>query len=293
MKTLTIFTPTYNRAHLLPKLYASLLQQSSKDFQWLVVDDCSQDNTEKLLEQWKNEHRIKIIYIKQPINGGKMRASNLAVSMVCTELFMCWDSDDYLANNAVEKIVSRWVSYSETKKDISGVIFPSTMLNAGVPLKYNIPQGLDKITLKELHTISNVNEANLVLRTDILKQYPFHVQDDENFITEDSVYHLLDRQYQMLFVYDQLTICEYQSDGYSKNIGIVMSQNPKGYAYYYNILSEDEYNVTQRNDFLKQYILFSRKAGFNTLQIIRRSSHPFGVLIRMIRMFFHQLKHNV
>ena len=52
MKTVTIITPTYNRAELLKNLYQSLEQQNNKDFEWLIVDDGSTDCTQEVVETY-------------------------------------------------------------------------------------------------------------------------------------------------------------------------------------------------------------------------------------------------
>ena len=83
---LTIFTPTYNRAYILPKLYESLIKQTNKNFIWLIVDDGSDDNTEDIIKKWKEENYIDIEYIKQH-NQGKHIAHNTGVDNCKTELF--------------------------------------------------------------------------------------------------------------------------------------------------------------------------------------------------------------
>ena len=105
--TITIFTPTYNRAYTLDKLYQSLVAQTSKDFCWLVVDDGSTDNTEQLIASYIDEGLLDIRYIKQE-NGGKQRAWNTAVANCTTELFYCLDSDDYFVPDAVESLLGAW-----------------------------------------------------------------------------------------------------------------------------------------------------------------------------------------
>ena len=107
MKTVTVFTPTYNRAYTLPKLYNSLCRQTSVDFMWLVVDDGSTDNTEELIKGWQEENKVLIEYHKQS-NGGKMRAHNLGVKLCNSELFFCVDSDDYISDVAIEHIIDYW-----------------------------------------------------------------------------------------------------------------------------------------------------------------------------------------
>lgn len=100
----TVFTPTYNRAYILNNLYQSLCRQSYGDFEWLIVDDGSTDNTEGLIASWLDESKISLCYIKQP-NGGKHRAINRGIQEANGNLFFIVDSDDYLADNAIERIL--------------------------------------------------------------------------------------------------------------------------------------------------------------------------------------------
>lgn len=108
MAFLTIFTPTYNRAHTLPRTYESLLAQDCKDFVWLVIDDGSQDNTAELIHGWQaQENGFEIQYIYKE-NGGMHTAHNTAYEHITTELNTCIDSDDKLAPGAVKKILKKW-----------------------------------------------------------------------------------------------------------------------------------------------------------------------------------------
>ncbi|MDB2050469.1 glycosyltransferase family 2 protein, partial [Clostridium perfringens] len=111
MKTLTIFTPSYNRAYCLHKCYESLCKQSYKDFDWLIIDDGSTDNTKELVEKWctrNNGFSIRYIYKN---NGGLHTAYNAAIENIETELSMCIDSDDYVPDDGVEKILKFWHKY--------------------------------------------------------------------------------------------------------------------------------------------------------------------------------------
>ena len=105
---LTIFTPTYNRRHILPRLYDSLCAQTSKDFVWLVVDDGSTDQTFELFEEWQKEKKINISFYQQK-NQGKSVAMNKGINECKTKLFTCVDSDDYLVNEAVNSILDTWM----------------------------------------------------------------------------------------------------------------------------------------------------------------------------------------
>ena len=120
MKTLTVFTPTYNRAHTLARTYKSLCNQTCNDFEWLVIDDGSVDNTEELVKGWIVEGRISIRYIKKE-NGGLHTGYTMAIANMETELNVCIDSDDFMPDNGVEIIVTTWKNECRGK-NLAGII---------------------------------------------------------------------------------------------------------------------------------------------------------------------------
>ena len=113
-KTLTIFTPAYNRAYTLHKCYESLKRQTNKNFKWMIIDDGSTDNTVDLVAKWKEKSDFEIIYIYKQ-NGGMHTAHNTAYENIYTELNMCIDSDDYLTDDAIDKILSFWEENKDEK----------------------------------------------------------------------------------------------------------------------------------------------------------------------------------
>lgn len=117
---LTIFTPAYNRAHTLPRTYESLCCQNCKDFIWLIVDDGSTDNTAELVQEWQErDNGFEIHYIYKE-NGGMHTAHNTAYANIHTELNICIDSDDMLAEGAVEKILNKWEEVKD--KGYAGIV---------------------------------------------------------------------------------------------------------------------------------------------------------------------------
>ena len=104
---ISVFTPSYNRAHTLPKLYTSLVAQTYSNFEWIIIDDGSNDNTEELVQKWIEEEKIRIIYKKQS-NNGKHIAMNYAVAIASGEFFTIVDSDDYLREDALEILMGAW-----------------------------------------------------------------------------------------------------------------------------------------------------------------------------------------
>ena len=117
----TVFTPTYNRAYIIENLYRSLQRQTCRDFEWLIVDDGSSDNTEEVIKGWQQEENdFPIRYYKKE-NGGKCKAINYGVDLAEGLLFFNVDSDDYLTNDAIEKVIS-WEEELPTDKKYCGVM---------------------------------------------------------------------------------------------------------------------------------------------------------------------------
>lgn len=127
MVKLTVFTPTYNRADLLVRGYEALKRQTSKDFLWMIVDDGSTDNTQSVVEHWMKETtEFEIRYIKKE-NGGLHTGYNTAIEHCDTELMVCVDSDDYMPDGAVEKILAFWKK--EGSEKYAGIVGLDADLN--------------------------------------------------------------------------------------------------------------------------------------------------------------------
>lgn len=228
---LTIFTPTYNRSYILPALYESLKKQDSHDFVWLIVDDGSTDNTKQLVSQWSSEGDINIHYYYQN-NAGKMAAHNYAVKKCSTELFFCVDSDDYLINNAVTKILTLW-NNTRFKETLSGIVAYRKMI--GLKNEEHSCFGTSKNRAKLRDCLHNYfGETALIFRTNILKKYEFPLIPGEKFISEMYIYNKIDDFYDMLVVKEDFVACQYQKDGYTQNLHKVIAQNPKGFILFFS-----------------------------------------------------------
>ncbi len=133
MALITVFTATYNRGWCLEKLYRSLQRQTCMDFEWLVVDDGSEDNTASLFADWMaQDNDFLIRYIKKE-NQGLNRALNDGLELCESRYFFKVDSDDYLTDDCIEKFKS-WIPQIDTDERFVGIgavqIDP-----AGKPLK--------------------------------------------------------------------------------------------------------------------------------------------------------------
>lgn len=217
---ITVFTPTYNRAYILPKLYKSLKRQTVKDFEWIVIDDESTDETESLIKKYISEnHDFEIKYEKQP-HGGKHRAFNKAVKMAKFDWFFCIDSDDYLSYDAIEKVL-HWIEINKSDKKI-GVISASRFdLDKNQPLSVpdilkNNP-GLKCFNYERSLFGLQLDRAE-IYRTDLLKSHPFPGYENEYFCTEGVVWDQIALDgYYTAFYPDSIYIGTYLSDGLTKN----------------------------------------------------------------------------
>lgn len=120
MPFITVFTPTYNRAYCLNKCYESLLRQTNKDFVWLIIDDGSTDDTQKLVHKWIEQTREFEIRYTYKENGGLHTGYNAAIEQLDTELAICVDSDDYLVDDAIERIADFWQENNDGK--VAGIV---------------------------------------------------------------------------------------------------------------------------------------------------------------------------
>ena len=202
MPILTVFTPTYNRAHTLPRVFERLRAQTSPDFVWLVIDDGSTDNTADLVSIWKSSAGFAVHYLHQQ-NRGKHNAHNTAVALAETELFTILDSDDELLPEAVENITSAWKGTSEVeRKRIAGIwtlcVDPAGNLVGG-PLKQPV---LD-CSLQELRYKHNIDQEMLAsFSTAALRQYPFPETPPGAcpYIPEGYVWMRMTRTYEFRFL---------------------------------------------------------------------------------------------
>lgn len=230
MIRLTVFTPAYNRAHTIGRTYQSLCDQNCKEFIWLIIDDGSSDNTAELVKGWQqrdNGFEIRYVY-KQ--NGGMHTAHNTAYENIDTELNVCIDSDDALAEGAVEKILMKWDSCKAG--DVAGIIGLDADMNTGKVIGTPFPEGMEYTTLHGFYDAGGSGDKKLVYRTDIMKVLPpYPVFPGEKYVSLGYKYQLCDENYVLAAMNEVLCNVEYQADGSSNNMLRQYLRNPNGFAF--------------------------------------------------------------
>ena len=229
----SVFTPTYNRAYIIETLYNSLKNQTFKDFEWIVIDDGSTDNTAELFERiLADKHDFPIIY-KRIENRGKHYAVNLGVNIASGRLFFIVDSDDYLPDDSLKSvlIIEKSIN-SEKKREYAGVAglkgrnehsyFGSTFVGDYMDSTY-----LDA-------PFKNIRgDKSEVYYTYLLKKYPFPVFENERFIPESVVWNVIAADgYKLRYFNEIVYYCDYLDDGLTKQGDKKYKTIPKGYGLY-------------------------------------------------------------
>lgn len=250
----TVFTPTYNRATVISRTFESLQQQKSRDFEWLIVDDGSTDNTEAIVTGFQRHSTFPIRYYKVP-HGGKHRAYNAGLKLAIGELFFVVDSDDSLTKDSLSVITSV-AGMLRDRDDICGIIALKENKDGAI---YGTPMPHEPVinSLKEFLDCCKDGERSFVFKTEIARKYPFPEIEGEYFVTESVVYERLGKDWGFLIINESLTICEYQSDGLSSNIYNLMLANPIGYMIYHCQRIENSKSLIQAIRHTLRYVAFN------------------------------------
>lgn len=276
MKTLTVFTPTYNRAYCLDQCYESLKRQTNQDFLWLIIDDGSTDNTKTLVEGWMNEKVITIQYHYQE-NLGMHGAHNAAYHLIETPLNVCIDSDDFMPDNAVDLILKAWPKIKNKPKfaGIVGLDADKQGRIIGTPM----PGDLESTTLTDLYQVHQVKgDKKLVYKTEVVKKYPHYpIFKGERFVPLGYLYQLIDQDYKLYSINEVLCIVEYMPDGSSLNMLKQYRRHPKGFAF--SRITEMKYSKTFKERFKKAIHYVSSSLLAKNKRFLRESSKPFLTFI--------------
>lgn len=281
MNNLTILTPTYNRASHLRKLYDSLTGQTDPNFEWLVVDDGSTDETQELLEELMQEHRLQMRVLRQE-NGGKHRALNFGIGQIKTELTYIVDSDDYLPPDAVSTIHRYHRKYyanyckSVAMKDVCGMPQndENVILCGYSFLRCHADGRVNTAYFPEEEMIGTYRDVRIngkiggdkaeVFYTDILKRYPFPTFEGEKFLPEDLVWMRMSGPYRMVHINANTYICDYLEGGLTKSGHRMKLHSPRGMMLRSQVYLEDPaVHPRVKLKMLLLYQIYGRFAGIS------------------------------
>ena len=286
---ITVLTPTFNRAGLLPRVYQSLLAQTQKEFEWLIVDDGSTDGTKDLVREWAKHSPFPVRYLWQE-NSGKHVAVNRGVALAQGDLVLILDSDDWLVPNAIERVRYWWNSIPEAQRaEFAGVAglcaFPSGLLVGTAFPK----QVLDSNPIEIRVRYKVKGDKCEVWRTDMLRNFPFP-EDLGRFVTEGLVWNRIARHYKVRFVNEVWMVKEYQKEGLSARSLELRAGSPRAARVYYKEFaetSEVKIPILRRLREYANYTRFSCHAHVSLLGQAREArlkllwfwASPLGILL--------------
>lgn len=273
---LTVFTPTYNRRDLLERVYQSLLRQTVKDFEWLIVDDGSTDNTDDIVKRWIDEGRIPIRYRFRE-NGGKMRAHNTGTSLALGELFVCLDSDDVFTDTAVEELLRAYDTAKADERDgmyVGGVVAHKGKAGGEIFAGVDFPD-VSTSKLYDLYLKGFRGETTLMYETDILRKFPFPEIEGEKYVPEDYIYDKIDNVCVLAVLPRILTVCETVSEGYTDSVKKLKRENVNAFYMFYEQRAFITPPGLLRLKYLGRLVIFAKRSG----RSISRSRFGFADML--------------
>lgn len=223
--TITVFTPTYNRAYILPKLYESLKKQTCMNFEWLIIDDGSTDDTSEVVKTFKTDKFPILYYYKK--NGGKHTAMNFSHPYINGELLFIVDSDDVLTNDAIETITKDWLRFgkddkiamlSYTRKQSNG-----ELISQGKVGEFYIDNDINYRVNKNV-----TGDRCEVVRSSVFKSFSMPTFEGERFMGEGWLWKKIALKYDTVYFDKAIYITEYLPGGLSKSGRLFRMNNPYG-----------------------------------------------------------------
>lgn len=291
MYKITIFTSTFNRKSHLSRLYQCLSRQDYKNFEWIIIDDGSTDETAQIVKEWIAHNLIHIRYYFQE-NQGKHIAFNSAIKLANSVFFICIDSDDYYIDGAFSRLVEIYGQINN-KENYSGMAFLAKNSGGEIIGDY-FPDGINDIDLITMYYKHNVSgDKGLMFVTSVLKNYQFPVFPDEKFSTESILYSQLSKHYKTRFINEAFVVVEYQIDGLSSKYRKLIEENPKGaYLNYRNLISFELRGIKKYKTYI-QYIRFSLVNNYSINSLFKNAPSlgitllclPCGILLHYYKKF--------
>jgi len=214
---ITIFTPTYNRAKLIHRVYDSLIAQKTQNFEWLIIDDGSTDNTAEVVQQLTKNAKFTTEYIYRE-NRGKVYSINEALNIAKGEFFLVFDSDDWCSEDALVEFISAWEALTPLEKEeYSGVSCLKAYQNGEI-----VGEDYKRISKKGASYVDRFNKRIKgdkweFIKTDIHRENCYRILKNDRYMAPEYAWLNIGKKYKTIFLNKPLGVIEYQEDGISKN----------------------------------------------------------------------------
>ncbi len=280
MNNITIFTPTYNRINTLKNTYDSLKNQTDKNFIWMIIDDGSTDETEKVVSDWKKEGIVNIEYFKKK-NGGKHSAYNMFMSKVQTQYcLIALDSDDIIVEDGIEYLNKKISDLNDKQCGIVCIRSKYASRRDETCKKYDINKLSGNSLKSALENNMFAAECSFLFETDYIKKFRYPEIEKENFFTEAYVYYQLDKE---IYWSDKiLTLGAYLEDGLTKNSSKLFFNNPTSWMMFNELRMKQNKSFIKRIKYTIYFIAFSLMSGNNPFKNNNKIKifilYPIGII---------------
>lgn len=269
---LTVLTPTHNREKCLPKLFESLQTQSNKDFEWLIVDDGSSDNTEQIIREMIQTAQFPIRYIKKE-NGGKHTALNVGIKNIDNELTFIVDSDDALTPDCVESIYYYHQKYSYNN-ELCGYSFLRCFSDGRVNGKeFESNELIGSYIDTRVNSDDTHSDKAEVFLTKCLKEFPFPEYPGEKFLGEDIVWIRMGRKYKMVHINKAIYVGEYLDGGLTDKRRENNIRSPLGCMNRAKEFMDPQLKMRYRIKAALQYVVYGKFAGKQNRELVDESKY--------------------
>lgn len=267
----SICTATFNRAHTLGRVYASLLAQTEQDFEWVIIDDGSADGTDKLVEEWKSTAPFPIHYEYQE-NRGKHVAINRGAKRANGEFFIIADSDDSFVNDALEIFFEAWMAIPEIRRPEFTGVSGLCVTDSGSIVGDRFPTDIfDSTSAQVFYRYKIRGEKWGFHRTDIIQQYPFPENLGVPFFRESIIWHSIAQRYKTRFINRPVRI--YKQDASEQLTKLPIKKRSFENEFYAMSLNEDHnYMHLAPWTFVKMSLQGARLSFHHSVPISRQFS---------------------
>lgn len=232
---ISVFTATYNRSNLLQRLFVSLKEQTYMNFEWVIVDDGSTDDTSHVINQFKKEALFEIVYEKQT-NQGKHIAINKGLQLAKGKYFFIVDSDDRLPKESIQ-IISNKIQLIDNKENVAGVVGLKCFFDKTIVGSNNLKNDIICSLLEHRYKYKRLGDRAEVIKTAVFRKFKFPKFNTETFVPESIVWNRMALKYSMLFFPENVYECEYLEDGLSSKSIALRRKNPVGISVLYSELT--------------------------------------------------------
>lgn len=269
----SVITPTYNRGELLLRLFNTLQEQSNYNFEWIVVDDGSEDKFQGVFSEIEKTKTIFKKRILHQNNQGKHAALNKAFNYIKGKVSVIIDSDDIALPNTIDQIIKEWTNERLNDPTLAAIIFEKGT-ESGKPLQV-IKDDNKKVNINQYRYFNNLTgDLAETYKSSILKKYRFPVQKNEKFLSEDYIWIDIGRKYNAVFCHQILYMTKYLSSGLTHNMHQIMWENPIGSLMNVEKRVSIEVPLKLQIKFNIMFDIFIKKNNVKLMKELKKTRYP-------------------